>query len=806
VWDNLFSSSPLVWGALVTGLAALPIVIHWISVLRQRRVPWAAMELLLASRRRQSPRSRWRQWLLLASRISILLVALMMLGHVGCRDAWSPHWLAGRPTHHYILIDDSLSMNEQAVSATLVYQCRQAVSQLIARLPRSSGDRLTILRFSRAAAAASDPTTENVPAKVADWADQPLDAHVADRISAWARQFEASCAAASPAAALTTARAWLTDRADQEARVYLISDFRRADWQPGAASSDELKSLLDAGANVDLVACTAPQGNVNLAITEWTPESSVRSAGVPIVMRVTVSNFGDTAATNVPVRIETCQCSSNQPDSWPGQQSFESQPAIVLDSIAPGQRQTRRVSVYFDQPGQHIVAATLDEDGLAADNRAWEVIDVTPHARVLVIDDADQDDAQFVSLAMSPTRMTGVATTVLTTAELPALDAAALRAFDAVFVLDVDRLDPAALDRLEAYVHAGGGVAWFLGSRTDQKFINDVLCADGLCPGPISEVVEMSDQADDEPHVRLTDHRMLESISRAGPGLFDRVRIERVWRLELAGLDPAQQETDAALSLDRSESSGDVAAATPEVIAYVGGDHKLPLVVARPAGKGCFVLVTTTAAPQWNSWARDGTWPAFVLLLENFLAEGSVRGDRQWIAPRPQLLLPSPAAAGRIEVALPATDARPERIIVVGTTEASGDAHQPAVVELADLVGSADHALQHSPGIYDWRIAAADGFAASGRVALNVDTRESDLERADGGAILRSLDHSRCTWLTWDKLRPQPTVISSTALGRALLMALVALLLGEQILAYTASYHPKRTKLAVAWIDRKPRT
>ena len=67
-----FDFMPLLWWGLP--LAAAPLLIHLINLLRHRQVKWAAMEFLLASQRKYRTRVLLRQLLLLLSpRLSALL-------------------------------------------------------------------------------------------------------------------------------------------------------------------------------------------------------------------------------------------------------------------------------------------------------------------------------------------------------------------------------------------------------------------------------------------------------------------------------------------------------------------------------------------------------------------------------------------------------------------------------------------------------------------------------------------------------------------------------------------------------------
>ncbi|MCA9107647.1 MAG: BatA domain-containing protein, partial [Planctomycetales bacterium] len=111
MFPNLFSPSPAVWAGLFGLMIALPVLIHLINLFRHRRVKWAAMDFLLQSYKRQRNWIRLKQLLLLLSRIAALVLALMMLGQVGCDNEQLSGVLGGRTVHHYVLVDDSFSMN-----------------------------------------------------------------------------------------------------------------------------------------------------------------------------------------------------------------------------------------------------------------------------------------------------------------------------------------------------------------------------------------------------------------------------------------------------------------------------------------------------------------------------------------------------------------------------------------------------------------------------------------------------------------------------------------------------------------------
>src|SRR3954465_11624746 len=60
-------------------LAAIPIIIHFLNRRRFKTVPWAAMEFLLRAMRKNRRRLRFEQWILLATRCAVIMLAALAL-------------------------------------------------------------------------------------------------------------------------------------------------------------------------------------------------------------------------------------------------------------------------------------------------------------------------------------------------------------------------------------------------------------------------------------------------------------------------------------------------------------------------------------------------------------------------------------------------------------------------------------------------------------------------------------------------------------------------------------------------------
>ncbi|MGI9178238.1 MAG: BatA domain-containing protein, partial [Pirellulales bacterium] len=104
-----FDFTSLLWWGLP--LAAAPVLIHLINLLRHRRVQWAAMEFLLASQRKYRTRVLLRQLLLLAVRTAAILGLVLALAQPRWRQTLGG-FLPGASTTHVVVLDDSGSMGD----------------------------------------------------------------------------------------------------------------------------------------------------------------------------------------------------------------------------------------------------------------------------------------------------------------------------------------------------------------------------------------------------------------------------------------------------------------------------------------------------------------------------------------------------------------------------------------------------------------------------------------------------------------------------------------------------------------------
>lgn len=729
-----FLHTPLLWGLL---LAGVPVLIHLINLMHQRRVRWAAMEFLLASQRKNRTWVRLKELLLLAMRMAAIALVVLIVAQPLLRNELGA-MLGGTKTHHVVLLDDSFSMSDLRDGGAAMDGAKAVVDRIGAMAAeRFDPQTFTLVRFSRAAHAAGRPEP--------DLHHDRVDGEFLGRLRTLLKSVDYSASAAGPEEAIRAVGQLLGADGDENAIVYIVSDFRAKDWDRAEALRGRLAELTNKNAAIHLVNCVDREHS-NLAITKLEAISGTRAAGISIMMEVETRNFGPEPARNVAVVLD---------------EEGHARPAVKIREISPGESVRERFQVSFAAAGSHRLAARLDGDAVALDNTRYAVVDVALEVPVLVIDGSMEGrGALFLSSALAPggTARTGIQPRI----EPPSfLNAHPLDDFQVIYLSDVEHLDTPAIDALERFAAGGGGVAWFVGPGTRAGFVNESLWRDGKGPFPVPVTGEKElpiDRLEKVPDVEVADHPVFCILSGRDNSFLSTINVSRYYGVP-ADWRPAADST--ALVIARLRNGA-------------------PLVVERPLGEGRVIAWLTTAAPTWNN---AGANPSFPVIIQEMQAYLSRRSDAA----------ASPVVGSPLELSLdPNRYQAGVRFLAPGQ-----DRVDAATVE---SVAAADGSLRavfprtEKAGVYESQLLTSGGAAEVRRIAVNVDPREGDLARLDAAGLSDRLAGVKYAYHQSDAFEVDRHELAGYNLSDALLYLLVALLVGEQIFAWSCSYHPGRTE------------
>ncbi|NUQ61041.1 MAG: BatA domain-containing protein [Pirellulales bacterium] len=721
----------LLWGL---ALAGIPVLIHLINMMRHRRVPWAAMEFLLVSQKKNRTWILLKQLLLLMARMTAVAIIVLLVAQPVLRNQLG-RWIGGSKTHHIVLLDDSYSMSDRRADSSAMDEGKLVIFKIGEEAARQlQPQTFTLLRFSQV----GRPSVGAQP----DFLEEPVDNDFLPRLRQVLDSLEVSQTAAGPIPAMEAVVQLLGDSDDENRVVYLVTDFRARQWDDATEVKNQLAKLETGGARLHLINCV-DAARANLAIVSLKAGPGTRAASVPLFMEVTVQNFGTTAVRDVPVFLET---------------DGLVRPAVNVAQIPPGKAVTERFPIQFTTAGRHRIAARLESDSVEADNFRFAALDFPLGVPVLLVDgDPAATDAGYVRAALDPGGP--VATGIRPRIENPRyLSLNPLESFRAIYVMNVERLDPSGVEALQRYASDGGGVAFFLGERSSPQFINDQLWREGkgLFPLPVESPAQLKvDRLQKAPDLEVGRHPVFQVFTGERNSFLSMVNIDRYFSV------PKDWQAGRQSSV--------------QVIGRLR--NGAPLVVERKFARGRVVAFLTTAAPTWNNWARNN--PSFVvamLELQSFLAGQAGQDDSRLVGSPLELKLDASAYEKQVRWLSPDPAALPA---------VSADAVASPDGSLALALSGTDRS-----GIYTAELTRKDGTSEDRLFAFNVDPAEGDLRTLGSSEIAARLDGIDYEYEQAAGFHAALEELAGYDLAEPLLYLLVVLLIGEQILAWSASYHP----------------
>ena len=754
---NLFSASPFVWAGLATSLVALPILIHLINLMRHRTVEWAAMEFLLKSYRKNRNWIWLKQLLLLLSRIAMLLLLLLIFSQMSCQDSRVSRLMNQKTTHHFILLDDSYSMSDQTGSGTVFDRALGTTSRIIATIKNRSNQKLTLLPLSRI-------SEENA------LAGELVDQDIEERFELVKQSLRTTALAVSPLNGIQQLAKRLRAQKDSDVNqsiVYVLSDFRKKDWNDSIAVASALESIEEAGGKVQLISCSKTERN-NLSLVELRPQGNVRVAGIPVMYELAVKNHGSTPAMKVQVRLNTTSFQPPDSDTVVGEVDAESDalPTIFIEKIDPGETVHRDFAVYFPLPGDQVVQAKLPDDPIEIDNVRYSATRFANAVKVLLLENEPRQASQFISLSLNPGNLTGLSTETRQLSYVRDTAVAKLREFDVIFSLDPTGIDPATVAKLEEFVGSGGGLAIFLGPNTNARAYNELLYRQGkgLLPYPLNSIFDLPETESSSPDVVPKNHPIF-------PGGLNNAFLQYV---------KIKNFFTPLVTIEDSLKK------TVNTIATVRGNNAWPLISEQTFGNGHVIMFSTSASTSWNNWAKNATFPPLTLLVQNYLAKGKY----------PE---PNKSAGGQIERSYDVEKVNPNSKLVLPAPLNSTSAQRTLISKSMQL-DSNQYFLKlggktgetEEPGIIDLWFDAATGQKIVERIAINVTTDEGELQMVARENLRTGRENKLADYFLWDQYSPEPEAESASDLAKLLLVILVVVIIAEHILAYQCSFHPSQ--------------
>ncbi len=326
--------------------AALPLLIHLLSRWRTNTMDFSSLLLLRKVQSRNARRLRTRQWLLIVLRT--LIIALLML--VPARPA--VQGLLGTGPRDHLPVE-AVFLADISASTRYVDSRGRIADLLAARFAEITGwlgqsDRYRLLRVD-----------DNVDMKTAEWLSpgNTLDEESFRAIKS------PGYGHASLAAALEQAAGLFSGDDYYEREIYILTDRQR-----GFLGEDSLAVDSSAGIRFYLLDCNGSEPH-NIAVEQVGFPGELVRPGSPLEVTVSLARFGGDSTVPVFPRIYL-------DNRLVGQGELLLEPDGVASDV---------IEIPPLEPGYHQLAAEIDADALAADNRRVIVLWVPPVSRVTLV-------------------------------------------------------------------------------------------------------------------------------------------------------------------------------------------------------------------------------------------------------------------------------------------------------------------------------------------------------------------------------------------------------------------------------------
>jgi hypothetical protein len=659
--------------ALLFGLlaAAIPILLHLLNLRKLRTIEFSTLTFLKELQRTRIRRIKIRQWVLLALRTLLVALVVMAFSRPTLEGPLAGALGERARTTAVFIIDDSYSMTAVDEYGELLQQARTAAQNAVDLL--NEGDEAFLVKLSEI----SPATTQETPPPTRNLLQ--LRSAIVDIAPSYRHRKLDD--------ALRYASRLMATSKNFNKEVYVLSDFQRGAFHVRPTAEEQ---LFDESVRFFFV----PFGRRpphNLGVERVAIPQTIVEVGKPLTVQATIRNESadDVRGHMVSLFLNGDRVSQRPVDLAAGEATEVEFAAIP--------RRAGWLSGYLE----------LETDDLEFDNRRYFVMKIPETLRILLA--GARADAQFIRLALE-TRIVGNGTALqLGEVPLDRLSGNELTNADVVVLANPGELTRVQLDRLRAFLDAGGGLVVFPGSHTTPVGFNTTL-SDILNLPPLARI-DIAGRGTAEENVQS--HFEIERVDDRHPlfqGIFDEARDNL--RRGRPTTRPRALESPRILTSARLQ-------ATPTSHAIITLSNGAPFLLDQPAGSGRVLLYAVSATLDWSDFPLKGLFVPLLHRSVSYLAQRSQQqqdygvGDELVIRERSR-------SAGRLTM----TD--PEFLETVV---------QPEVVGVERVVRFPATGV---PGLY----ALKDDTDTTFLAAVNLDPAESHTARIDDdafGLILQQL-------------------------------------------------------------------
>ncbi|MCH8879071.1 MAG: BatA domain-containing protein [Planctomycetes bacterium] len=731
---------------------SIPIIIHLLAKRRFKRVRWAAIDFLIMAEKENRRRINIQQLILLILRC----LAIFLIGLLLARPYMRPTGLAGvfgaeAPRHRVFILDDSFSMSYTTGATTTFDKARSTVIRLLEwSYQEAPHDRITFLKTSRPQVPIVSNLTLNekqlleLRSTLERLEPSSLPSHYDDLLA-------------------QLVEGLLADPQELNTAVYIVSDFQRNDWlstqssvlSPQSSSSGSPLSAFDDWPELNkpgiVLIQVAEAERPNVAITALRTTQPQMVATIDSRLMATISNFSSQTFEEQELRVYL---------------NDAAQPTVRMPAISPGQSADVAIDITFPEDDFQQVRVEIPTDSLGLDDQCTTAWRVQSAIKVLLVNGEPStrtidDEVAVLRTALHPEGevFSGVQVAIADESELDS--AAGIANLDDVHLLilaNVYRLSEETVNRIEAFVAGGGGLAIFLGDQVDAQLYNERLFKNGagLLPCQLGQVITVTDATSPPGLTGDWTHPMLRVFSGEQNPFLSSLAFWQYFECVPPSTDAGDDEQSNVRVVARFSDARQL----PAIVESAGGE----------SGRGKVLLMTSSADSEWNNWPGRPSY--LVAMLEMCQYAARPEQTRAHLTAGGSLRVSLDPARYQSEAVLrtPNYPSEPE-IALRGEPQADGRAielHWPTVDQV---------------GVYELLLTRANGAQERRLLSAHLDSRESNLASCTEAELRRSAPQIDFEFVSDVAVLAAKSDEALREFWPALLIGVVMLLMLEQSLA-----------------------
>lgn len=420
----IFLNPAVLFGLLA---AAIPVLLHLLNLRKLKRIEFSTLTFLKELQKNKIRKIKLKQWLLLALRVAIILLAVMSFARPTLRGVNIGGAASAAKTTAVFIIDNTFSMSVVDENGSYFNKAKQVIRSILDEF--QEGDQLVLIPVADSVKGSVSSTTSPVEFR------KNLDG------------LEISYVSGTINNSLMKAVNVLSESGNFNKEIYVFSDLQKSRLkEPGILRTD-LSQVLDK--RVKLYSFDLSTKNAfNIAIDSFEVNNQIFEKDKPISFTAVITNY------------------SNQPVSDFIASLYINGNRSAQQSISLGAGESRRVvfETILKTTGNIEVLCELEDDDVLNDNKRYLSISVPEKVSVGIFSDVDSD-SRFIKLALSSLKEDN--NIDITSKNLNQLVSVNLDNFDAVFVIGSGA--NSHFDRLSSYIQNGGGIFLMPGSQSNME-------------------------------------------------------------------------------------------------------------------------------------------------------------------------------------------------------------------------------------------------------------------------------------------------------------------------------------------------